>query len=115
MAQMIQRGKKLIQINQKKNSIEYSTNGGRSWSTRYFSNSAGEFLDLLDFGDEILACTSKGVYVSDNDGRSWKSRYFSNQCGEFYELTINGKEILATTSRGLYYSINGGRSWIRKH
>ena len=115
MALVIQRGREIIRINPQRNSIEYSTTGGRTWNTRYFGSNPGEFFDLLDFGAEILACTSKGVYVSDNDGRTWRSRYFGSACGDFYELALDGKEILATTSRGLYYSTNGGRTWSRRH
>ena len=37
MAQMINRGKELIRISpQTVTKLEYSTNGGRTWSQRYF-------------------------------------------------------------------------------
>jgi hypothetical protein len=72
MAQMINRGKELIRISPKQsNKIEYSTNDGRSWISRYSGTSAGDFHDLTDNGKEILAQTSKGLYYSTNDGRSW--------------------------------------------
>lgn len=114
MAQMIQRGKELIRINTQKNSIEYSTNAGRSWHSRFSSSSAGIFLDLFDFGSEILSCTSKGIFYSTNEGRSWHGRYTSSSCGSFLQLSSDGQNILATTSKGLYYSNNGGRSWHRR-
>ena len=62
MAQMILHGRELIRINTQKNYIEYSTNDGRSWHTRYTGTHAGNFIDLLDYGSEIIACTSKGIY-----------------------------------------------------
>ena len=34
----------------------------------------GEFQDLTDNGNEILATASKGLFVSKNDGRSWNKR-----------------------------------------
>lgn len=68
MAQMILHGRELIRINTQKNYIEYSTNDGRSWHTRYTGTHAGNFIDLLDYGSEIIACTSKGIYFSMNKG-----------------------------------------------
>ena len=68
MAQMILHGRELIRINTQKNYIEYSTNYGRSWHTRYTGTHAGNFIDLLDYGSEIIACTSKGIYFSMNKG-----------------------------------------------
>ena len=68
MAQMILHGRELIRINTQKNYIEYSTNDGRSWHTQYTGTHAGNFIDLLDYGSEIIACTSKGIYFSMNKG-----------------------------------------------
>ena len=75
MGQMINRGKEMIRISHKQaNKIEYSTNDGRSWITRYSGSSCGDFSDLVDNGKEILGTTSKGLYYSTNDGRSWIKR-----------------------------------------
>lgn len=75
MSQMINRGKELIRISPKDpNKLEFSTNDGRSWMTRYSGSSSGRFEDLTDNGKEILATTSKGLYFSTNDGRSWMKR-----------------------------------------
>ena len=68
MAQMILHGRELIRINTQKNYIEYSTNDGRSWHTRYTGTHAGDFIDLLDSGSEIIAWTSKGIFSSTNGG-----------------------------------------------
>ena len=46
MAQMILHGRELIRINTQKNYIEYSTNDGRSWHTRYTGTHAGNFIDF---------------------------------------------------------------------
>ena len=75
MAQMINRGKELIRISpQTVTKLEYSTNGGRTWSQRYFGTACGDFHDLTDNGREILAQTSKGLYYSTNEGRTWSKR-----------------------------------------
>ena len=75
MAQMILKGKEMIRINPStKTKIEYSTNDGRSWISRYNSNASGDFNDLTDNGKEILGMTSKGLYYSTNEGRSWIKR-----------------------------------------
>uniref|UniRef100_UPI00404A5D34 hypothetical protein n=1 Tax=Flavobacterium sp. TaxID=239 RepID=UPI00404A5D34 len=72
---MIKKGKEFIRINPKQaNKIEYSTNDGRSWISRYSGTIPGDFLDLTDNGKEILAQTSKGLFYSKNDGRSWIKR-----------------------------------------
>lgn len=62
MPQLINYGKETIRVSAK--GIEYSTNSGRTWMTRYSSSFCGTFLDLLPYGNELLAVTSKGVYYS---------------------------------------------------
>ena len=75
MGQMINKGKELIRISPKQaNKLEYSTNDGRTWNTRYSGSTFGDFIDLIDNGKEILAQTSKGLYYSTNDGRTWNRR-----------------------------------------
>lgn len=114
MPQIIINGREMLRINPANNKIEYSTNDGRSWYNRFASSSCGFFNDLLPYGKELLAATSKGVYYSTNEGRSWYSRYTSSSCGEFMSLAYDGMELLATTSKGLYYSKNEGRSWYKR-
>ncbi len=67
---MITFGNELIRINpQKASRLEYSSNGGRSWSGRLAPNSTyGDFLDLTVNGNEILVQTSKGLFASTNGG-----------------------------------------------
>lgn len=112
MPQLINYGKEMLKISPK--GIEYSTNSGRSWITRYTGSSCGTFIDLLPYGSELLAITSKGIYYSTNEGRSWISRYTGSSCGVFQNLADGGKELLANTNKGLYYSTNSGRSWIKR-
>ena len=71
---MLNRGKELIRIDPSNNNrLQCSTNDGRSWIT-ICNNHAFEFQDLTDNGKEILATTSKGLYVSTNEGRGWSKR-----------------------------------------
>ena len=114
MPQMVNLGRELVRINVQKNSVECSQNGGRSWVTRCSNTSYGTFRDLLVYGNELLACTSKGVYVSTNEGRSFAPRCTNSSYGEFLNLQESGSELLANTTKGLYYSRNGGRSWVRR-
>ena len=111
---MVQYGSEIIRINTQKNTIEYSKDGGRSWCSRYMGSIAGVFVDLLVYGSEILACTSKGIYYSKDGGRTWHSRYTSSSYGSFIQLASDGQNILATTSKGLYYSKDSGRTWHRR-
>ena len=115
MPEIINNEKELLRINRTKNIIEFSRTDGRSWvlccncGTMY-----GTFHDLLRFGNEILACTSKGLYYSRTDGRSWVLRCNGSNYGEFLNLQVNGSELLANTSKGLYYSRNQGHSWVKR-
>ncbi len=115
MPQIITYGNELIRINPANNHIEYSTSQGRSWSCRYSGSSCGKFVDLLAYGNELLAATDKGIYYSSSQGRSWSSRYTGSSCGDFQVLQDGGKELLAMTSKGLYYSTSSGRSWSFRH
>lgn len=104
----------LLRINPSNNTIEVSTNGGRSWSPRCTNASYGTFRDLLLVGREILAATSRGLYVSTNAARSFSPRCVNTSYGDFLNLQDEGNTLLANTSKGLYYSTNGGRSWVRR-
>ena len=112
---MVQTSNEIVRINpQKANQIDYSTNGGRTWITRYSGTSSGEFIDMVIYNGELIAITSKGVYYSTNSGRTWINRYSGTSCGKFLSLMDNGKELLAQTEKGLYYSTNSGRTWMRR-
>ena len=114
MPQIVNLGRELLRINVQKNSVECSQNGGRSWVTRCSNASYGTFRDLLEYDGELLACTSKGLYVSTNGGRSFAQRCANSSYGEFLNLSDGGSGLLANTTKGLYYSRNGGRSWVRR-
>ena len=112
---MVQTSNEIVRINpQKANQIDYSTNGGRTWITRYSGTSSGEFIDMVIYNGELIAITSKGVYYSTNSGRTWINRYSGTSCGKFLSLMDNGNELLAQTEKGLYYSTNCGRTWIKR-
>ena len=104
----------LLRINPSNNSIESSGNGGRSWIPHCTNTSYGTFRDLLLVGREILAATSRGLYVSTNAGRSFSPRCVNTSYGDFLNLQDEGDTLLANTSKGLYYSTNDGRSWVRR-
>lgn len=114
MAEIVNCGNELIRINTEKNIIEYSSNQGRTWFSRCSSSTCGSFRDLLVYGKELLACTSKGIYSSSNEGRTWFARCVNSTCGEFIQLHFDGKNLLATTSKGVYYSNNDGRTWFKR-
>ena len=112
---MVQTSNEIVRINpQKANQIDYSTNGGRTWISRYTGTSCGDFIDIVIYNDELIAITSKGVYYSTSSGRTWINRYSGTSCGKFLSLMNNGKELLAQTDKGLYYSTNSGRTWIKR-
>ena len=115
MPQLITYGNELIRINPANNRIEYSTNSGISWISRYSGSSCGTFRDLVPYNGKIIAITDKGVYYSSNKGISWISRNSSSQAKTFIAIQDAGRELLAQTSDGhLYYSTNEGISWMRR-
>ncbi len=111
MPQIVTYGKDLLRINLEKNSIEYSSTGGRTWQTRFCMSSAGTFRDLLVIGTDLFAATSKGLYWSRNGGATWQTRYSNAALGEFWTLATDGTVLLANTSKGLYASRNQGLTW----
>ncbi|MEE0921990.1 MAG: sialidase family protein [Paludibacteraceae bacterium] len=112
---MVQTSNEIVRINpQKANQIDYSTNGGRTWISRYTGTSCGDFIDMVIYNGELIAITSKGVYYSTSSGRTWINRYSGTSCGKFLSLMNNDKELLAQTDKGLYYSTNSGRTWMRR-
>ena len=114
MPQMINVGNEILRINPAKNTIEYSTNQGRTWANRYTSSYYGAFIDLLQYGAEVLAVTTKGVMYSTNQGRTWAARYIGSSYGDFQNIMDGGRELLANTSKGLFFSTNAGRTWARR-
>ncbi len=115
MPSLINYGTELIRINFSNNRIEYSTNRGASWITRYSGSSAGQFRDLLQYGNEILACTDKGLYYSTNKGASWICRSSGSAAKTLASIQDGGRELLGSSDDGhLYYSTNKGASWIRR-
>ena len=74
MGQIVNFGREMIRINSEKNRIEYSTNGGNSWYSRYTGSAAGYFKEITVQGNELLAQTSNGLYYSKNGGSSWYRR-----------------------------------------
>lgn len=114
MPQLVTYGSELLRINAQKNSIEYSSNGGRTWLNRFCMSSVGTFRDLLVMGADLFAATSKGLYWSRNGGATWVTRYNNSAVGEFQTLATDGAVLLAGTSKGLFASRNQGMTWERR-
>ena len=75
MANLINLGSELLRIcPTNSNKIEVSTNDGRTWSSRYSGPNNGDFQSISTNGSELLATTTKGLYVSKNGGRNWNKR-----------------------------------------
>ena len=68
------------------------------------------FRDLIAFGREILAATSRGICVSTNFPRPFSVRCSNTgSYGNSLSLQVDGGILLANTTKGLYYFRNGGR------
>ena len=115
MPRLIQLGNEIIRIYpEKPTQIQYSTSGGRMWSSRYTGTSYGDFIDLIVYKNELIAATTKGIYYSTTGGRMWSARYTGTSYGIFQSLMDNGNELLAQTDKGLYYSTSSGRIWSKR-
>lgn len=113
MGLMVTFGNELIRYNPSNHHIEYSSNRGTSWYTRNSGSSLGNVRSLIQYGDELILCSDKGVMYSKNKGSSWYTR--NSTYKNFTDLQDAGTEILATTVDGhLYYSKNKGSSWYRR-
>ena len=66
--------------------------------------SYGTFRDLHPIGREILAATTRGLYISTNSVRSFSPCCVDTSYGEFINLQDEGNTLLANTTKGLYYS-----------
>lgn len=100
MPQLVTCGSEFLRINAQKNSIEYSSNGGRTWHNRFCMSSVGTFRDLLVMGADLFAATSKGLYWSRNGGATWVTRYNNSAVGEFQTLATDGAVLLQVRPRG---------------
>ena len=89
MPQIVTCGSEFLRINAQKNSIEYSSNGGRTWHNRFCMSSVGTFRDLLVLGADLFAAT-------------WVTRYNNSAVGEFQTLATDGAVLLAGTSKGAF-------------
>lgn len=65
---------------------------------------------LINYGNEILRVSPKGVDYSTTGGRSWNTRFSGTAYGTFLDLLPYGNELLAVTTKGVFYSTTGGRS-----
>ena len=115
MPQLITFGTELIRVNPATSRIEYSTNSGRTWNSRYSGTGCGAFRDLTVSGDKLIALTDRGIYASSNRGFTWASRNTGNVVKDFVAIQSSGRELLAQTSSGhLFYSTNDGLTWNRR-
>lgn len=69
MSLMIKRGRELIRISPKDpNKLEYSTNDGRTWATRFVGQLVGKTVKIFDKDGEIHISTDKGEFSANNGG-----------------------------------------------
>lgn len=68
---------------------------------------------MINYGQEMVRISEKGIEYSTNSGRTWILRYNGTSCGTFIDLLPYSGELLAIT--GIYYSTNSGRTWIQRY
>ena len=96
--------------------IEFSTDGGTNWRERQRAGViTGTFIDLLPYGNELLAVTTNGIFSSSDSGLNWNQRCRERPTtGRFISLAESGSELLAITSNGLFSSTDRGVNWRKK-
>lgn len=73
---------------------------------------ANQVYELLEYGDELVAFTEKGIYYSKDGCQSWKFR-ISRWPSEVNvnNLQVFGSKIISISDKGVYSSDNGGEKW----
>ena len=113
MGLMITYGNELIRFNPANGHIEYSTSRGANWNCRCSSNSIGNVKGLIQYGNELILCSDKGVFYSTSKGANWNVRCSSHK--DFIDIQDAGKELLGSTADGhLYYSTSKGANWNKR-
>lgn len=111
MAGLVSYDNGLLRANSLDNAIEYSGNGGYSWTPRSFCHDFGRLNDLIAVDDKLYACGSNGFFYSGNRGYSWTMLASSNAYGSFLRISFDGLSLIAETSKGVMKSGNGGYTW----
>ncbi len=84
MPQLINYGNEMLRISPK--GIEYSTTNGRSWNTRYSGSTYGAFIDLLPYGNELLAVTTYYIEIEIMPGLIDKEKFIGELEAGLYKL-----------------------------
>ena len=115
MPSIISFGPKLIRINHSKNSIEQSFTRGQTWTNKHSGSLCGTFIDLVAYGNEIIALTDNGIYYSATEGSTWISRCTSPIVKTFTCIQDGGGELIGMTADGhIYASETKGATWIKR-
>lgn len=84
MPQLINYGNEMLRISPK--GIEYSTTNGRSWNKRYSGSVYGDFIDLLPYGNELLAVTTYYIEIEIMPGLIDKEKFIGELEAGLYKL-----------------------------
>jgi hypothetical protein len=90
------------------NGVYFTTNNGAQWIQTTLNNKY--VYSLMYKGDNIIAGTNTGIYVSSDFGITWTNPLTA---GTIYNLKLSGENIYAGSSNGIYLSTNNGLNWIQ--
>jgi ligand-binding sensor domain-containing protein len=68
---------------------------------------------LASLGQNLIAGTDNGIFVSTDNGMNWTASNTSTPTGTVYTILVNGTKMYAGTMAGIFTSKSNGADWIR--
>lgn len=115
MPAIIHVGDRLIRISPNRRTLEYSGNGGGTWSILTSNSEFNTINDLFYDGYSMYVAANKGFFHSGNSGYAWAMRANAAAYGRFLDIGGDSSKLFATTDNGFYYSMDGGFTWCLLH
>ncbi len=93
------------------NGINYSSDGGVTWSKSITSNNFATNVEInhLSFSGSNGIAAGYGIYYTNNSGATWS---LSDAVNEYYDsIFFSGSNGIAANNLGIYYTTDGGETW----
>ncbi len=89
--------------------VSVSTNGGSSWriTSKISDDDNIRINEIKNLNGNLIACTSRGVFLSIDQGASWIIRENELRNLNVYELIQAGSKYFAATYNGVFVSTDG--------
>lgn len=85
-----------------------------SWLPFYDGLNMSQIYNIACLGNEVLAVTPRGMFVSSNHGGSFTKQEFAGM-GIPDKMILSDSVFYALAGRSFYCSLDHGNTWIKKH